>query len=157
MSVTGASAGAKLAVNVCQQAYRAGDVALRAAVLAFPVVDLTRSDRTSIKKHPRISPLIQRLAIDAYVVDPSVRHQPLASPAFDVDLAAAMPPTLIMTGEFDTLGPEGDELAAQLSRRDLAITHHRFSRTDHGFTKSETATAHAAMKLIGAHLIRHLA
>lgn len=156
MSVTGASAGAKLAVNVCQQAYRAGDFALRAAVLAFPVVDLTRADRTSVKKRPRISPRIQRLAIDAYVVDPSARHQPLASPVLDVDLAAAMPPTLIMTGELDTLGPEGDDLAAQLSGRGVAVTHHRFAHTDHGFTRSETDTAHAAMKLIGAHLIRYL-
>lgn len=156
MSVSGASAGGKLAINVCQQAYRAGDFALRAAVLAFPVVDLTRTDRTSIKKHPRISPRIQRLAIDAYVVDPCVRHQPLASPVCDVDLAAAMPPTLIATGEFDTLGPEGDELAAHLARRGVATAHHRFAGTDHGFTRSETATARAAMKLIGAHLIRYL-
>jgi acetyl esterase len=156
MSVTGASAGGKLAVNVCQQAHRAGDLALRAAVLAFPVVDLTRSDRTSAKRHPRISPLIQRLAIDAYVADPMVRDEPLASPFFDPDLAAAMPPTLILTGGFDTLGPEGDALAAQLACRGVATTHHRFPDTDHGFTRSESDTARAAMELIGAHIIRYL-
>ncbi|WP_133259055.1 alpha/beta hydrolase fold domain-containing protein [Mycolicibacterium sp. GF69] len=157
MSVSGASAGAKLALNVCQQAHAGGEFALCAAVLAFPVVDLSRTDRTSAKRHPRISPLIQRLAIDAYVVDPCLRHQPLASPVFDAGLPDALPPTLIMTGELDTLGPEGDALAAQLARSGVATTHYRFSATDHGFTKSETATAHAAMKLIGAHLVRYLA
>ncbi|WP_306768832.1 alpha/beta hydrolase fold domain-containing protein [Mycobacterium hubeiense] len=157
LSVSGASAGAKLAVNVCQQAHGSGDIAFRAAALAFPVVDLTRADRTSAKRHPRISPLIQRLAIDAYFVDPRRRHEALASPRFDDDLPAAMPPTLIFTGELDTLGPEGDELAARLARSGVAVTHHRFLNTDHGFTKTETNTASAAMKLIGAHLIRHLA
>jgi acetyl esterase len=157
MSVTGASAGAKLAVNVCQQAYRASDLALRAAVLAFPVVDLTRSDRTSTKKRARISPMIQRLALDAYISDPIIRCELLASPIFDVGLAAAMPPTLILTGDLDTLGPEGDQLALHLADRGVMVTHHRFANTDHGFTRSEAATARDAMNFIGAHLIRHLA
>ncbi|RDH78752.1 alpha/beta hydrolase [Mycolicibacterium moriokaense] len=157
LSISGASAGAKLAVNVCQQAYRATDLPLRAAVLAFPVVDLSRDDRTSAKKRPRISPRVQRLAIDSYAADPSVRGEYLASPIFDTDLAAAMPPTLILTGEFDTLGPEGDALAARLALRDVPVTHHRFSGTDHGFTRSESDAAGIAMKYIGAHLIAHLA
>ncbi|WKG04239.1 alpha/beta hydrolase fold domain-containing protein [Mycolicibacterium sp. HK-90] len=156
MSVTGASAGAKLAVNVCQQAYRTGDVTLRAAALAFPVVDLSRTDRTSAKARPRISRRIQRLAIDAYVVDTSRSREPLASPRFDDELAAAMPPTLILTGSLDTLGPEGDELAARLSGAGVPITHHCFDGIDHGFTRSEAATAHDAVKRIAAHLVRHL-
>ncbi|WP_441962921.1 alpha/beta hydrolase fold domain-containing protein [Mycolicibacterium houstonense] len=156
MSVTGASAGAKLAVNVCQQAYRTGDVMLRAAGLAFPVVDLSRTDRTSDKARPRISRRIQRLAIDAYLVDTSRSREPLASPRFDDELAAAMPPTLVLTGALDTLGPEGDELAARLSSGGVPVTHRRFPGIDHGFAKSEAATAHDAMERIAAHLIRHL-
>ena len=80
MSVSGVSAGANLAVNICQQSHRGHEMRLRAAALAFPVIDLSRADRTSVKRRPRISRRIQRLAIDAYVVDPRVRHQPLASP-----------------------------------------------------------------------------
>ncbi|ULE31819.1 alpha/beta hydrolase fold domain-containing protein [Mycobacterium sp. IDR2000157661] len=156
MSVSGASAGAKLAVNVCQQAHRSGEIGLRAAALAFPVVDLSRADRTSVKRRPRISRRVQRLAIDAYVVDPGVRCQPLASPVFDPDLAEAMPPTLIITGELDTLGPEGEHLAHELAGRGVMVTHHRLASTDHGFTRSEAATAHAALRLIGAHLVRFL-
>ncbi|MDX1882202.1 alpha/beta hydrolase fold domain-containing protein [Mycolicibacterium sp. 120270] len=156
MSVSGASAGAKLAVNVCQQAHQSSEIRLRAAALAFPVLDLSRADRTSVKRHPRISPRIQRLAIDAYVVDPRVRCQPLASPVYDADLADAMPPTLIITGELDTLGPEGDLLAHNLAGRGVAVTHHRLPSIDHGFTRSQAASAHAAMRMIGAHLIENL-
>lgn len=156
MSVSGASAGAKLAVNVCQQARHESEIRLRAAVLAFPVLDLSRADRTSVKRRPRISRRIQRLAIDAYVVDPRVRCQPMASPVFDADLADAMPPTLIITGELDTLGPEGDLLAYDLAGRGVAVTHHRLPSIDHGFTRSQAASAHAAMRLIGAHLIGNL-
>ncbi|WP_165692636.1 alpha/beta hydrolase fold domain-containing protein [Mycolicibacterium fortuitum] len=156
MSVTGASAGAKLAVNACQQAHRTGDVTFRATALAFPVVDLSRTDRTSDKTRPRISRRIQRLAIDAYLVDTSRSREALASPLFDDELAAAMPPTLILTGALDTLGPEGEELAARLSGAGVPVTHHRFSGIDHGFAKSEAATAHDAMERIAAHLIRHL-
>ncbi|MEV0668979.1 alpha/beta hydrolase [Mycobacterium sp. NPDC050441] len=156
MSVTGASAGAKLAVNVCQQAYRTGQISLRAAALAFPVIDLSRADRTSGKARPRISRRIQRLVIDAYLVDTSRSREPLASPRFDDELAAAMPPTLILTGELDTLGPEGDELAARLSAAGIPTTHHRFPGIDHGFTKSEAAIAHDATKRIAAHLLQHL-
>ncbi len=156
MSVTGASAGAKLAVNVCQQAYRTGEVGLRAAALAFPVVDLSRADRTSVKARPRISRRIQRLVIDSYLVDTSRSREPLASPRFDDELTAAMPPTLILTGALDTLGPEGDELAARLSGAGVPITHHCFEGIDHGFTRSEAATAHDATKRIAAHLVQHL-
>jgi acetyl esterase len=156
ISVSGASAGAKLAINVCQQAHRSGEINLRAAALAFPVVDLSRADRTSVKRRPRISRRIQRLAIDAYVVDPRDRCQPLASPVFDANLADAMPPTLIITGELDTLGPEGDLLAYDLTGRGVAVTHHRLPSVDHGFTRSQAASAHAAMELIGAHLFQFL-
>ena len=156
MAVSGASAGAKLALNVCQQVHRDAEFVLRAAALAFPVVDLSRTDRTSVKKRARISPMIQRLAVNAYVVDPGVRRLPLASPVFDACLAEAMPPTLILTGEFDTLGPEGDDLAERLARGGVATTHHRFIGTDHGFTRSQTAKARAAMGLLGTHLVRHL-
>ncbi|MFV8232994.1 alpha/beta hydrolase fold domain-containing protein [Mycolicibacterium fortuitum] len=156
MSVTGASAGAKLAINVCQQAYRTGDVGFRAAALAFPVVDLSRADRTSAKPRPRISRRIQRLVIDSYLVDTSRSREPLASPRFDDELTAAMPPTLILTGALDTLGPEGDELAARLSDAGVPTTHHCFEGIDHGFTRSEAASAHDATKRIAGHLVQHL-
>lgn len=156
MSVTGASAGAKLAVNVCQQLYHAGEFTLRAAVLAFPVVDLSRTDRTSVKKYARIPPLVQRLAVAAYVADPGVCRETLASPIFDTGLAAAMPPSLILTGDLDTLGPEGDQLASQLAANGVPVTHHRYPNTDHGFRRSEAETARHAMTLIGSHLTRYL-
>ncbi|OBK81450.1 alpha/beta hydrolase fold domain-containing protein [Mycobacterium sp. 1164985.4] len=156
MSLSGASAGAKLAVNVCQQSREDDELNWRAALLTFPVTDLSRFDRTSAKKRARISPTIQRLAIEAYVVDPSVRREPLASPVFDTALAEAMPPSLVMTGEFDTLGPEGDALASELARRGVATTHRRFPGIDHGFTRSQADAAREAMALIGAHLIRYL-
>jgi hypothetical protein len=43
---------------------------------------------------------------DTYFADASRRLEAIASPLFDAQLALALPATLIMTGEDDTLAPE---------------------------------------------------
>ena len=41
--------------------------------------------------------------------------------------------TLILTGEYDTLGPELDALAVSLAAGGADVTHHQYPATDHGF------------------------
>jgi acetyl esterase len=153
ISVGGESAGGKLAMNVCQLAHAGGAFRLSALVSAFAVADVTRIDRTSAKRTASISPALQRLVSETYFVDAARRADPIASPRFDEHLALALPSTLIMTGEDDTLAPEMDELADVLRAAGVSIVHRRFAKTDHGFTHAlPVATAREAIELIGAHL-----
>lgn len=154
ISVGGASAGGKLAINVCQQARDSGVFQPRALTVEFGTSDSTLADdaRHSAKKRPLVSRDLVRLVRATYFVDTSRRAEPLASPAFDPHLDA-LPPTLIMTGELDTLAAEMDRFAAQLSAAGVRVTHRRFPDVDHGFTHTKPVeTAREAIGMIGTHL-----
>lgn len=153
ISVGGMSAGGKLALNVCQLAHAGGLFRPIALVAAYAVADVTRSDRTSAKRHARVSPALQRLTNDTYFADVSRRTEPLASPIFDPTLAAALPATLILTGEDDTLAPEMERLAAVLRADGADVVSRQFAATDHGFTHAPPIeTAREAIVTIGAFL-----
>jgi acetyl esterase len=154
ISVGGMSAGGKLAFNVCQLAHASGLFRPIALVAAYAVADVTRSDRRSAKRHARVSPLLQRITNGTYFADASRRRDPLASPAFDPHLAAALPATLILTGEDDTLAAEMERLGATLRAAGADVVNRQFSNTDHGFTHGPpVATAREAIGLIGAFLV----
>ena len=157
ISVLGISAGGKHAISVAQLAY-GKELPLRALMLAYAAADMTRTDRTSAIEKPMVPPRVQRLAADTYFADVSRRTEPLASPIFDPELAKKVPPALILTGEYDTLGPEMDQLAEDLARAGVAVTHHMFPKTDHGFLHFKpVATAREAMEFIRNHLLANLA
>lgn len=48
-----------------------------------------------------------------------------------------MPPTLIQTGEYDTLAPEGAELARVLQDAGVETVYRQYERADHGFYSSK--------------------
>lgn len=134
IAVGGQSAGGKLALNVVQQVYDAGEFRLVGLVSLFGAADISRDDRTSPLKRPLVPHMIQNLVINTMGVDVSRRQEALASPYYDQHLADKVPPTLIETGEYDTLGPAMDEIADRLAAAGVAVTHRRFAKTDHGFT-----------------------
>ncbi len=157
LSVLGVSAGGKFAISVAQLAHDTQAFKLRALTLAYAAADVTRTDRTSPKKRPMVSTAVQRLAADTYFPDVGRRTEPLASPILDKQLALKVPATLILTGEYDTLGPEMDQMAKDLAAAGVKVTHHMFRQTDHGFLHYKPVqTAHEAMKLIQTHLLTNL-
>jgi acetyl esterase len=153
ISVGGFSAGGKLAMNVCQLAYAEKRFRPCALASAFAVADVTRTDRTSAKPNAKISRGLQRLVKATYFIDVSRLAEPIASPLWDEHLALALPPTLIMTGEHDTLADEMDLIAETLRAAGVPVVHRRFAGTDHGFTHGGSVeTAREAIGLIGEHL-----
>ena len=153
ISVGGFSAGGKLALNVCQFAYAEKTFRPVALVAVYAVADVTRNDRTSAKWNAKISPALQRLVNDTYFIDGARRHEPIASPLFDERLELALPPALIMTGEYDTLAPEMDAIAERLRAAGVPVVHRQFAATDHGFThQPPVEIAGEAIGLIGEHL-----
>jgi acetyl esterase len=135
--LSGVSAGAKLAINVCQQLHAAGATRPLAVALTVPVTDNTRTDRTSSIARPAISPVVQRAVAWSYFPDVERRREALASPRLDESLVEAMPPTLVQTGEHDTLAPEGAELASTLRSAGIEVVHHEYPQSDHNFYASE--------------------
>jgi len=135
--LSGISAGSKLAINVCQQIHSDGGVRPLAVSLVVPVTDMSRTDRTSPIPRAAINPFVQRLVAWAYLPDAERRREALASPRYDARLADAMPPTLIQTGEHDTLAPEGAELARVLQDAGVTTVYRQYEQADHGFYSSK--------------------
>ena len=139
--LSGVSAGAKLAINVCQQLHTLRQPGPRAAALIVPVTDVSRTDRTSRKRRPAISPLVQRFVGWSYFPDAERRQEPLASPRYDASLGDGMPPTLVLTAEFDTLAAEGADLVRTLNASGVETSYRQFPGVDHGFIAGESGEA----------------
>jgi acetyl esterase len=156
ISVGGASAGGKLSMNLAQYAHDTG-IALRAAVRSEAVPECTRTDRTSPKANAAISPALQKLAARLYFVDPASHDDPVASPFHDPDLPEKMPPTLIQTGDLDTLGPEMIEVADRLRVAGVDVAHTGYP-TDHAFnTQGNRDIMDSSIREIAAFLLTRLA
>ena len=125
ITVGGGSTGAKLAVNVAQQAYDHG-IPLAGVVLSSPLLDLTHNDRETDREKPRWGPRLLEFIADTYVPDTLTRFQPLASPSFDLALVKKLPPALIQVGSEDWLAGDGEDLAARLVRahKPHTLTHY---------------------------------
>jgi acetyl esterase len=131
--LSGVSAGAKLAINVCQQLHAAGETRPLALSLTVPVTDVTDTPRTSPISNPAISPFVLRMVRWAYFPDAGRRGEALASPRFDPSLAASLPPTIVQTGGNDSLATEGAELAHVLTAAGVEVVHREYPGADHGF------------------------
>ena len=143
--LSGVSAGSKLSINICQQLHAAGAPLPLAVSLTVPFTDATLTARTSSSPKPAISPLVLRAVAWSYFPDRERRREPLASPRFDPDLPAAMPPTLIQTGGVDTLAAEGAELADTLRSAGIEVVHREYPGADHDFYCSKPEATVRAM------------
>lgn len=161
ISLTGASAGAKLVLSALHLAHEASRPVVRAAATIVPFVDatLTPQQYTSVLKKPAIDAEIIRLVQATYFVDKARRAEPLASPAFDTELADYVPPLLILGGQHDTLAPQIDRFVERLKTQGAPVTYRKFEEQDHDFMGID-ATPHTVMaeflELIREHLLTHL-
>ncbi|MFI5933844.1 alpha/beta hydrolase [Actinoplanes sp. NPDC051494] len=156
--LSGISAGSKLAINVCQQIHAVGGRRPLAVSLIVPVTDMSRTDRTSSIARPAISPFVQRMVSWAYFPDAARRREPLAAPRHDASLPHSMPPTLIQTGEYDTLAAEGRDLAQVLHAAGVEVLHKEYPQADHDFyTSKPVARVHELLAEITTFFAAHLA
>ncbi|WP_194905693.1 alpha/beta hydrolase fold domain-containing protein [Quadrisphaera sp. INWT6] len=155
--LSGVSAGAKLSINTCQQLHAAGAPLPVAVSLIVPFTDATRADRTSAAARPAISPMVQRAVQWSYFPDVVRRAEVLASPRLDAALPAAMPPTLIQSGEMDTLAADAEELAEVLHTAGVEVVHRQYPGADHDFySKEPVATVRALLAEIERFFSSHL-
>lgn len=153
VTVGGASAGGKLALNVALMAIDDGYYVPLAVSSEYGAADMSMPDeaRTSAKKNPIVGNGLMTLIRKTYFVGADLTT-PLASPALHPRLAE-LPPTLIETAELDTLKHESNALAAKLTRLGAEVTHREFAGVDHAFTHAKPVeVAREAITMIGDHL-----
>jgi acetyl esterase len=169
VSISGISAGGNLALAALEQARRAGDRRLRAAVLIVPAVDVTVAPEgytaallNSGRKGPApfVGPRLVRVMQSAYFADASRRSEPLASPLYGSELAS-LPPLLVVAAELDSLRAQDEQFAEKVRGQGVSVTYHCAPGVDHGFPQSSKKHDEPAIRelarLIQLHLTQHLA
>lgn len=132
--VAGDSAGGNLAAVVARRRRDRGDSPITMQVLIYPVTDC--DTETASYLDPDNQLLLDRAAMlsfwDHYLPDPARRAEPDASPLRTADLAG-LPPTLVITAEYDPLLDEGEAYAHRLEAAGVPTTLIRHDGQMHGF------------------------
>ena len=121
--VAGWSAGGNVAAVACQQARDAGGPAIVGQLLLNPAADcdLTRPSYIENGEGYVLTTSLMTWFWDHYC-DPEQRSDPKASP-LRAESLADLPPTMIVTCEFDPLRDEGDAYAEALAAAGVPVEH----------------------------------
>jgi acetyl esterase len=117
-------------------------------LLEIPVLDLTGSS-PSHKRYGRGYLLTRAELLDAYelyVPDAGRRREPYASPLFARNLAG-LPPTTVITAQFDPLRDEGEEYARRLAAAGVPTQHVRARGHVHSSTYTAMRSARRYQRL----------
>ena len=153
LAVAGDSAGGNLSAVVAQMAKEVGPD-LRFQLLVYPVTDGSRFDTESYIANADGYTLtldLMRWFWDHYA-NAEHRLDPRASPLLANDLSG-LPPTMIMTAEYDPLRDEGEAYGAHLADAGVSVETIRFDGFIHGFfaqTQTVSATRPAMQKACDA-------
>jgi acetyl esterase len=134
IGIGGDSAGGALALAVSLTRRDAGQTLPRCQLLIYPVADLSMSS-ASHRDFAEGYLLTQRALVwfrDHYAPAPADvgdwRISPLRASSFE-----NLPPSLVLTAEFDPLRDEGEALALKLANAGLRVTTWRIPGQIHGF------------------------
>nr|WP_278260056.1 alpha/beta hydrolase fold domain-containing protein [Nocardioides convexus] len=103
-----------------------------------------------------ISPSFRDLVRRVYFPDPATRTEPAASPLLAPDLRG-LPRALVLTGERDTLRPDGDRYAARLREAGVEVWHDVTPGVDHYFLTDDPQRARATMARVAGEIAAALA
>jgi acetyl esterase len=131
VAVMGDSAGANLAASTAIQARDAGGPALQAMVLLYPMVS-PEADTASRREYAE-GYIIDADAIAYFGAHYATGPDEKLDPRLSLDRTpslAGLPPTLVLTNEFDMMRDEGEAFARRLADEGVDATLRRFD----GFT-----------------------
>jgi acetyl esterase len=134
LAIGGDSAGGQVAAVVAR---RQRDVAtpLDYQVLVYPAIDpLTASESHAELGEYGLDRESMRLAWQTYVPDAGLRFTPDVAPLAVADLAG-MPPTLMISAEYDVLRDENADYADALVAAGVPVVHVRYAGVNHGFAR----------------------
>jgi acetyl esterase len=153
--IGGVSAGANLAAAVAIAARDRQGPALALQLLEVPPLDLTLELARTVPLGDEYGITVADMEESAglYLASPGQLRDPLVSPVFVAD-AHGLPPTRIMTAEFDPLRRDGEHYAERLREAGVPVSHTRYPGAIHGsllMTKSWAPARHWRHDVI-AHL-----
>jgi acetyl esterase len=134
LAVAGDSAGGNLSAVVALMARDRGGPPLRHQVLVYPVTD-ARFDTPSYRENADGYFLTRDMMMwfwDQYAPGLVARGHAYASPLKAPDVRG-LPPTLIITAEYDPLRDEGEAYAARLREAGVPVRLRRYDGMIHGF------------------------
>jgi acetyl esterase len=142
LAIGGDSAGGQLA-TVAARRQRDAAMPLDYQVLIYPAIDpMTASESYDEVGAYGLDRASMKLAWETFVPDRAMRFTPDVAPLATPDLAG-MPPTLVITAEYDVLRDEGADYADALLTAGVPVVHTRYMGVNHGFAR-KLATIDAA-------------
>ncbi len=135
LAIAGDSSGGNTAAAVCLLARRLGSPSIAFQLLVYPATDHF-GEWPSYEEFGDGSrglglPLLRWFSTQ-YLADPAQAADELASPVRAANLAD-LPPTMIVTAEYDMLRDEGEEYGRRLAGAGVPTMVRRYSGVDHGF------------------------
>jgi acetyl esterase len=134
VGVGGDSAGGNLAAAAAQLHKRAQRTPLRCQLLVYPMMDAT----CSFPSHHEFANGFGPGSTDMqrgwreYLPPGAALNDDRISPLFAHDLAG-LPPTFVLTAEYDCLRDEGEEYARRLQQAGVTVSLKRYGGAIHGF------------------------
>ena len=152
LAIGGDSAGAQIA-TVAARRQRDAATPVDFQVLVYPAIDPMTASESYSEVDYGLDRAAMRLAWETYVPDPARRMSPDVAIFATPDLSG-MPPTLIITAEYDVLRDEGADYADALITAGVPVVHTRYMGVDHGFARkiSTIDAARAAADQVAADL-----
>jgi acetyl esterase len=134
--VSGDSAGGTLTAVVAQQALQKGTPRLAAQVLLYASTDSSSFDTPSYRLFGDKTLGLPRKDVEwfleQYVPDSSKRLDPRVSPLLSKNMQN-LPPSIVVTAEFDVLRDEGETYARRLQEAGVPVQLIRCNGMTHGF------------------------
>lgn len=157
IALGGDSAGGNLAIVVALET----EIRLRCLILAYPATDSTQKlpSQDENANAPILTKAIVTWFLDHYLANNIDRSDPRISPLFaSNERLVLLPPTLVITAEFDPLRDEGEAFASRISSLGVPTSSVRYRGQIHDFLRFSRFLddAHSARALIGTTLSRAL-
>ncbi len=134
LAIGGDSAGGQLA-TVAARRRRDAATPLDYQVLIYPAIDpMTASESHAELGAYGLDRESMRLAWQTFVPEPAQRFSPDVAPLAVADLAG-MPPTRLITAEYDVLRDEGEDYAGALLAAGVPVVLVRYLGVNHGFAR----------------------
>ncbi|WP_245628058.1 alpha/beta hydrolase [Shouchella shacheensis] len=136
LAVAGDSAGGNLATVVAMMARDFNGPNIVAEALLYPLT--TFEDQTFVSRdmyssgYYLLSRGVMERAREAYTPQEEMWHSPYTSPLAAADLSN-MPPTLLITAQFDPLRDEGEAYGVKLAESGVPVQAIRYDGVMHGF------------------------
>ena len=160
LAVAGDSAGGNLAIAACRQAAQQGGPRVAYQCLFYPVTDLRCASPSyaAFADGYFLSRAMMLWFRAQYLERAEQAAEPLASPLLAADLAQ-LPPTTLLSAEFDPLRDEGEAFAERLRDAGVAVRLQRERGMIHGFASFAPLVegAAAALELAASDLRNALA